>query len=81
MRIHIVSEGKQLFIPLPNVLLVNRFSLKIALFYINQHTEIKISDEQLYLLCSQLNTAKKLLKGRPLVHIETKDGELVHITL
>lgn len=81
MRIKIVAEKCHFTIPLPTVLVINGFTLRIISAYISRHPEIDISDQQLYLLFSQLNTAKKILNGRPLVDVKSKDGDIVHITL
>lgn len=81
MKIKVISDGRRFTIPLPNGIVINGFTAKIASHFINKHTEFDISKEQLDILCCKLKEAKKVLDKRPLLYVNSKDGEMVEITL
>ncbi|MBC7766186.1 MAG: hypothetical protein H7Y41_06840 [Hyphomonadaceae bacterium] len=81
MKIKVIGDGHRFTIPLPNGLIINGLTTRIASYYINKYTELDITREQLDALCGQLKQAKEVLQGRPLVYVKTNDGELVEIWL
>jgi len=81
MKIKIKGDGHRFTIPLPNVIITNGLTAKIASHYINKYTELNITEKHLKALCSQIKQAKKVLNGNPLVYVKSKDNEIVKITL
>ena len=83
MKIKINSDGHNFTIPFPNGLILNGFVMGKLADMINEKSEldVNITKEQLKILCRELKKTKKLLKGEPLVHVLSSDGDEVKITM
>lgn len=77
MVIKIRAEDHKITIPFPNGLVLNGLSASL----ISKFTDIPLTHEQLNMLIRELRHAKKILKGSPLIDIQSSDGETVVIKL
>jgi len=78
MKIKIRSEGKKIFIPIPNFLMTSKFILK----KISKHLDIEgISSENIRNFQKVFRKVRKQFKGLLLVDVESSSGEIVKIYL
>ncbi len=77
MIVKVKSKDARFTIPVPNALVFNRLVSHI----IAKHTDIPFDTHQLNYIFDNIKAAKRILKGRPLVEVESADGEVVIVKL
>lgn len=77
MVIKIKAEDHKLTIPLPNGLVFNGVTAK----FISNIKDIPLTQNQFNVLFRELRHAKKVLRGKPILELQSSSGESVYIKL
>ena len=82
MRIHIQTEGKRFFIPLPTGLLCSRAGVRLVLYILRQNGQTApIPPQTVYTAQKALRQYLRLHGHFTLVDVESADGDRVKIVL
>lgn len=81
MKIIIDSDGHHFTIPVPILLLKNKFCVRVAVKSLEKYTKGQITEEHLYIFLNELKKARRNFKHLLLVDVQDSGGEKVKIFL
>lgn len=81
MKIRVKADGHNIWLALPNWMVLNGAAKSIAVQCLNKYIDAPLTAEQINGLFNELRDAHSLLGKQPLASIRTAKGEIVYIRL